>query len=62
VSAPLPCEKNSSYRNLNYNYNTTDGFSESTRGRAYDVENITDKASLARDRYTDSDMECANYV
>ena len=61
-STPLPCEKNSSYRNLNYNYNTTDGLSESTRRRAYDVEKSTDKASLAHDRYTDCDMECANYV
>ena len=25
-SVPLQCEQNSSYRNLNYNYNTTDGF------------------------------------
>mgnify|MGYP007133290149 CR=1 FL=1 len=38
----------------------TDGFSESTRGRSYDLEKSADKASLAQDRYTDCHIGISN--
>ena len=61
VSTPTMWQKYFSYRNLDYN-TTKDGFSESTRGRANEVEKTTDKASLTLDYYTDCDMERADYV